>query len=108
MRWAGRAFILLAVYIGVCSLFLPAGVQWLNPVACPKGLELDNARYTLPNAPNNAKLELVCTSPTYTQSAAQKIILIAVVLVTLGLISLYFSERIPRHRHRVPTGPPVK
>lgn len=107
LRWAGRAFVLLAVFVGVCSLFLPAGVQWLNPVACPKGLALDNARYTLPNAPHNAKLELVCTSPSYTESAAHKIILICVTLVTLGLIALYFSERIPRQRHRVPARPPV-
>lgn len=108
LRWAGRIFVLLAVYVLVCSLFLPAGVQVLNPIACPEGLELDNARYALPNGPDNSRLELVCTSPEYSQSAAAKIALVVVGFLTLGLIAVYFSDRLRRGHFRAPQGPTIR
>lgn len=104
LRWTGRLFILLAVFILVSSFFLPDAVQPLNSVACPAGTELDNGRYAIPGGPDNARLELVCTSATYTESAAHKILLICVGLVTLGLVALYFSQRLMRPRVRVATG----
>ena len=106
LRWAGRAFILLAVFILVSSLFLPSAVQVLNPVVCPKGTELDNSRYAIPGGPDNGRLELVCTSSTFTESAAHKVLLLTVGFVTLGLVALYFSQRLTGPRYRKTTGPP--
>ena len=103
LRWCGRLFILLAIFILVASFFLPDAVQPLNSVACPDGTELDNARYSLPGRPDNARLELVCTSPTYTESAAHKVLLIVIGLGTAGLVSLYASQRLVRPKYRNPT-----
>ena len=108
LRWTGRLFVLGAVFVLVSSFFLPAAVQPLNPVVCPTGTELDNARYAIPGGPDNARLELVCTSPTYTVSAAHKVLLVVIGLVTFGLIALYFSQRLMRPRVRVPTGAVVR
>lgn len=106
LRWSGRGIILLGVFVLVASLFLPDAAQPLNGVVCPEGTELDNARYAPPNAPNNNKLELVCTSATYTESAAKPVLLVVISLVTVGLICIYFGERLLRprfHRPAVPT-----
>lgn len=108
LRWSGRFLILLAIFVLVCSLFLPSAVQPLNPLICPEGLELSNARYTLPDAPDNGKLQLVCTGPEYTEDAAKKVLLVAAGLATLGLIALYFSERLRRPRIAIPSGPGLR
>lgn len=108
LRWTGRLFILLAVFVLVSSLFLPSAVQPLNSMLCPKGTQLDNAKYAIPGGPDNARLDLVCTSATYTESAAHKVLLLTAGLVTLGLISLYFSQRIMRPRYRAATGPGIR
>jgi hypothetical protein len=108
LRWTGRFFILLAVFILVCSLFLPSAVQPLNPLVCPDGTELDNARYALPGGPDNARLELVCTSAGHTESAAKKVLLVAISLVVVGLVALYFSERMVRPKYRAPSTPQMR
>lgn len=107
LRWIGRILILFAPYVVMCALFLPQGIQFLNPALCPPGLELDNARYAGPHRSNDAKLELVCTGPEATQAAAAKIALVAVGSITLGLVFLYFSQRAERQRMYRPTGPPL-
>lgn len=108
LHWIGRALIVLAVYVLVCSFFLPSGVQWLNGAVCPDGLHLDNARYSLPGGPNNNRLELVCTSPEYSQSAAAKIALVVVSLVAAGLLVIYIGERVARPHIRGPQGPTLR
>jgi len=105
LRWSGRLLILLAVFILVSSLFLPDAVQPLNPIVCPKGTELDNGRYLPPNAPANAKLELVCTSSAHTESAAKKVLGVVVGLIAVGLIALWFSDRVVRPQVRAPQVP---
>lgn len=107
-RWIGRILILLAVYILVCAFFYPTGIQFLNPVACPETLELDNARYSPPSQPDNERLELVCTSPDASESAARSIGLIVVGTVAVGLGFLYVAQRRSQVRARVPSGPPVR
>ena len=107
LRWAGRFLILLGIFVLVCSLFLPAAVQPLSPALCPQGLELSNARYALPGSPDNGKLQLVCTGPQYTIDAAGRVLLTSVTFATLGLIALFFSERMRRPRLVMPSGPPV-
>lgn len=97
LRWSGRVLILLAALVLVASLFLPDAVQPLNPVVCPDGTELANARYTPPRAPDDAKLELVCTSPAYTESAAKKVLTVVGVLLAFGVLALWFSTRIRQH-----------
>ncbi len=106
-RWLGRALVLFAPYVLVCAFFLPEGVQFLNGVACPPTLELANARYTPPGQPDNERLELVCTSPEASQSAAQPILLIAAGSLAAGLALVYVAERRLAPRARIPGGPPV-
>ncbi|MFN8017204.1 MAG: hypothetical protein U0P45_03680 [Acidimicrobiales bacterium] len=108
LRWSGRFLLLLAIFVLVCSLFLPSAVQPLNPLVCPDGLELSNARYTLPGAPDNGKLQLVCTGPEYTQDAAREVLLTVAALATLGLVALFFSERLRRPRVALPSGPGLR
>ncbi|WP_421118461.1 hypothetical protein ACE2AJ_13855 [Aquihabitans daechungensis] len=105
LRWSGRILILLAALILVASFFLPDAVQALNPLVCPEGTELSNARYTSPGAPENEELELVCTSATYTESAAQEVLVIVGGLVAFGALALWFSTRVtqrPTTRPNVP------
>ena len=105
LRWSGRFFILLAVFILVASLFLPDAVQPLNPVVCPEGTELDNGRYLPAAAPDNAKLELVCTSSTYTESAAKKVLGLVVGFVAIGALAIWFSDRVVRTHVTAPQLP---
>ena len=105
LRWCGRIFILLAAFVLVASLFYPDAVEPLSSVVCPKGTELDNSRYAIPGGPDNEKLELVCTSPDYTESAAREVLIIVGGLVALGVIALWFSTRIVRPRTRRPDVP---
>jgi hypothetical protein len=106
-RWIGRALILGAIYVLVCAFFLPQGIQFLNSAACPKTLELDNARYSPPGEPDNERLELVCTSSEASQSAARSIGLIVAGSVAVGLALLYVAQRRSTPTIRVPSGPPV-
>lgn len=96
LRWAGRILILLGAFVLVASLFLPDAVKPIEPFVCPEGTELSNARYVPPAAPDNAKLELVCTSPKYTESAARNVLAVVVGLVAVGLIAIWFSSRVAR------------
>lgn len=96
LRWAGRACILLAVFVLVASLFLPDAVQPLNSVVCPEGTELSNGRWLPENAPANAKLELVCTSSSYTESAAKKVLGVVIGLIAVGAIAIWISDRVLR------------
>lgn len=96
LRWTGRGLILLAVFVLVASLFLPDAVSPLNSVVCPEGTELDNARYTPPRAPANEKLELVCTSPTYTESAARPVLGVVVGLIAVGTIAIWAGSAMAR------------
>lgn len=105
LRWAGRILILVAVFILVASLFLPEAVSPLESVVCPGGTELSNTRYTPPRAPHNERLELVCTSRTYTESAAPKIMLISGGLAVVGIIALLFSGRVTRPHTKGPVVP---
>ena len=105
LRWTGRIFILLAVFILVASLFLPDAVSPLSSVVCPAGTELSNNRYTAPNAPDNDDLELVCTSRTYTESAGQKVLLIAGGLGVAGIVAIWFSGRITATHRQAPSVP---
>ncbi len=107
-RWLGRLLILFSVYVLVCAFFYPQGIQFLNPVACPDTLELDNARYSPPSQPDNERLELVCTSRDASESAARSIGLIVVGSIAVGLALLYVAERRSHPRARVPTGPPLR
>lgn len=107
LRWAGRVFILLGVVVLVGSLFLPAVVQPLNSLVCPRGTELDNSRWVPPNSPDNSELDLVCTGPDHTESAAHEILLITIGCITLGLISLMFSQRLVRGHYRRPAPPTI-
>ena len=102
LLWLGRGLVLAAPYVVVCALFLPAGIQFLNPVACPDGLELDNARFTGEDRPDNAKLEVVCNSPEGSTSAGQEITLITVGLLAAGGLALYASSSLRRHRRQLP------
>lgn len=107
-RWLGRILILGAVYVLVCALFLPQGIQVLNPVACPDTLELDNARYRPPSQPDNERLEVVCTSPEASKSATQPIGLIVVGAVAAGLALLYVAENRSHPRLHAPSGPTLR
>ncbi len=104
LRWAGRILILLAALILVAAFFLPDAVQPLNPLVCPANTELANARYVPPGAPDNAELELVCTSATFTESAAKKVLIVVGGLGASGLVALWFSTRV---RQRPTTRPQV-
>jgi hypothetical protein len=105
LRWAGRAFILLAAFILVASLFLPDAVQPVGDAVCPDNTVLDNHRYVPEHAPDNEKLELVCTSPTYTESAAKPVLAIVVGFMALGLIAIWFSSRMTRTSMSRPSVP---
>jgi hypothetical protein len=105
LRWTGRGLILLAVFILVASLFLPDAVSPLSPLVCPDGTELSNARYTPPRAPENEKLELVCTSASYTESAAKPVLGVVVGLIAVGTIAIWIASsmiRKPVVRPQVP------
>lgn len=108
LRWTGRILILLAALVLVASLFLPDAVQPLNPIVCPNGTELDNSRYTPPRAPDDEKLELVCTSAVYTESAAKKVLTVVGVLVAFGVLALWFSSRLRERPMRRPDGPVLR
>lgn len=103
LRWSGRALIVLGPLIVVAALFFPAGVQWLNPVLCPDGLELSNERDPGGFATADSRLELVCTSPTFSESAGPRVLLTGAGSVACGLALLYLSERAGRARYRAPT-----
>ena len=105
LRWGGRALILLAVFVLVSSFFLPSAIQPLNGLVCPAGTELSNARATRAGAPDNERLELVCTSPTYSESAARGILLVSGGLLAGGLLALYLRRRLLTPRYRAPTTP---
>jgi hypothetical protein len=105
LRWAGRILILVAALILVASFFLPDAVQPLNPLVCPTGTQLDNGAYAIPGGPDNAKLELVCTSATYTESAAKKVLTVVVGLAAFGTLALWFSTRVTQHPTTRPTIP---
>lgn len=105
VRWIGRGLVLLAIFVVVCSLFLPQAVQPLSSAVCREGLELDNSRYVPPFAADDGKLELVCTGPDGTESAASKILLIAASLTAAGLALIYLADRTGRDRYLAPTGP---
>ena len=107
-RWAGRALVLGAIYVLVCAFFLPQGIQFLNPIACPDTLELDNARYSPASQPDNERLELVCTSPEASESAARAIGLIVAGSVACGLALIYVAERRSQPRLRAPSGPGLR
>jgi hypothetical protein len=108
LRWLGRLLVLAAPYVLVCAFFLPAGVQFLNPVVCPEGLELDNARFGGRFQPDNERLELVCTSPTASVSAAREVLLVAVGLVAAGLACFALAQRVGRDRIRGPASPALR
>ena len=105
LRWSGRILLLLAALILVASFFLPDAVQPLNPLVCPAGTELDNSRYAIPGGPDNEKLELVCTSATYTESAAKKVLVVIGGLGAFGLLALWFSTRVTQHPTTRPNVP---
>lgn len=105
IRWVGRLMVLLAIFVVVCSLFLPEAVQPLGSVICPEGLELDNSRYVPPFAADDGKLELVCTGPERTESAASKVLLVAASLTAVGLALIYLADRSGRDRYLAPSGP---
>lgn len=105
LRWCGRIFILLAAFILVASLFLPDAVQPLGDAICPAGTQLDNSRYAIPGGPDNEKLELVCTSSSYTESAAQEVLIVVATLVIVGIVALWFSGRVVRPRTTRPDVP---
>ncbi|HWJ97610.1 MAG TPA: hypothetical protein VNQ33_05580 [Acidimicrobiales bacterium] len=105
LRWAGRILILVAVFIVVASLFLPKAVSPLGSAVCPSGTTLDNTRYTPPAAPKNERLELVCTSRTYTETAAPKILLVSGGLGVAGIVAIFFSGRIVRPQTKGPVVP---
>ncbi len=86
--------VLLAIYIVAASLFFPEGVQALNPVVCPEDTELDNARYALPGRPDNGKLEIVCTSDTYTETVGAQVLGVAAGVAALGLVCFYVSRQL--------------
>jgi hypothetical protein len=102
LKWVGRALILAAPYVIVCALFLPSGIQFLNPVACPDGLELNNARFAGADRPDNAKLEVVCTSSVSSTSAGREVVLIVVTLLAAGIGALYISSRLRTPKYLVP------
>ena len=101
-RWAGRALILFAIYVLVASFFLPSGVQFLNPVVCPDNLELNNARMRPAGFPDDEKLEVVCTSTTYSENALPRILLLSAGSVAVGLGFLYVAQRLSRPRYLLP------
>ncbi|MGN6696201.1 MAG: hypothetical protein ACTHN0_18625 [Aquihabitans sp.] len=105
LRWAGRILILIAVFILVASLFLPDAVSPLGDLVCPSNTELSNTRYTPPTAPKNERLELVCTSRAYTESAAQKILLISGFLGVAGIVAILVSGRITKPHTSGPVVP---
>ena len=104
-RWAGRALILFGVYVLVASFFLPSGVQFLNPVVCPDNLELNNARMRPAGFPDDEKLEVVCTSTTYSENALPRILLLMAGSIAVGLGFLYVSQRLSRPRYLMPGSP---
>lgn len=107
-RWTGRLLVLGAVYVVVCAFFLPQGIQFLNPLACPDTLALDNARYSPPSQPDNQRLELVCTSSEASESSARAIGLISASALAAGLALLYVAQRRAQPHLRIPGGPPVR
>jgi hypothetical protein len=107
LRWLGRILILLAIFVLIASLFLPSSVQALNPLVCPDGTELDNHVYNAPGTAEDQELDLVCTSKSYTESAARKVFLVVGGLVVVGLGSLYVSQRLSRQQFRRPSTPPL-
>ncbi len=96
LRWIGRGLILLAVYVAVSSLFFPQGIEPLSDVVCPSGTELDNGAYALQGRPDEPTMEVVCTSPTYTESAGADVALVVASLVVVGLGALFLAGRVPR------------
>jgi hypothetical protein len=84
--------VLAAIYVVVASLFFPEGVQFLNPVVCPADTELSNGAYALPGRPDDAKLELVCTSPTSTTSVGPQVLAVAGGLLLVGVAVQYLSR----------------
>ena len=108
LLWIGRLCILGAIFVLVASLFFPEAVQPLNPIICPEGTELDNGQYVPPNSPDNRNMELVCTSATFTQSAAKEVGLVVVGGIAFGLGCIYLSHRLRHPVTRVPTGPTIR
>jgi uncharacterized membrane protein YphA (DoxX/SURF4 family) len=100
LRWIGRGLILVAIYVALCSMFFPSGIEPLSDVVCPSGTELDNAAYALPGRPDAPKLEVVCTSPAYTESAGADVALVVGSLAAVGLGALLVSGRLPRMARR--------
>ena len=107
-RWLGRGLILLGAFVLVASLFLPSGVQFLNPALCPDNLELNNARKRPSGFPDDEKLEVVCTSTTYSENALPRILLFTAGSVAVGLGFLYLAQRMGRPRYLGPGQTPVR
>ncbi|MCB0971198.1 MAG: hypothetical protein KDA97_06725 [Acidimicrobiales bacterium] len=101
-RWSGRALILFGIFVLVASFFLPAGVQFLNPLVCPDNLELNNARKLPAGLPDDEKLEVVCTSTTYSENALPRILLVTAGSIAVGLGFLYVAQRMDRPRYLAP------
>ena len=106
-RWIGRGLILLGVFVLIASFFLPSGVQFLNPVVCPDNLELNNARMRPAGFPDDEKLEVVCTSTTYSENALPRILLFTAGAVAVGLGFIYVAQRMGRPRYLRPGQTPV-
>ncbi|HRW39567.1 MAG: hypothetical protein KDB04_13685 [Acidimicrobiales bacterium] len=107
-RWLGRALVLGAVYVLACAFFFPQGVQFLNPLVCADTLELDNAAYRPPPEPDNERLQLVCTSPEATESAAAKVFLVAAGSAAAGFALVYVAQRRSQVRAHIPGGPTIR
>ena len=101
-RWSGRALILFGIFVLVASFFLPAGVQFLNPLVCPDNLELNNARKLPAGLHDDEKLEVVCTSTTYSENALPRILLVTAGSIAVGLGFLYVAQRMDRPRYLAP------
>lgn len=108
VQWLGRILILAVPYVLVCAFFLPAGIQFLNPVVCPEGLELDNARFGGRFQAGNERLELVCTNANASVSAAQDILLLVGLLLVSGLACFWVAQRVGRQRMHAPAGPTLR
>lgn len=93
LRWTGRALVVAAPLVLVCALFLPQAIEPLSPVICPDGFDLDNRRTSGAFEGDNNRLELVCTSPTASESAAQRVLLFCAIVLATGLAALYLSQR---------------
>ena len=106
LKWIGRLLLIAVPYVILASLFAPRGVQFLNPVVCEKGQQLDNRSIVATGDGHTASsIELVCRVDRATVNVTARILLIVAVLVAGAFVAFAYSSRLSNPRYRVPEQP---